>query len=421
MRLSALLGLASAVFLVTAATQAVASPSPQEIQSTIAHANPARALEMLAPILKADPHGAVYWYLDAEALDAMGKDPAAKAALTKAELLAPRMPFANPKSLRALEHRVGLQNLRKKAEAEHTERVLLSALSILAFLILLALLLGSLFSFRKRNRRRSELAKQKQEIMLDITSFIRDTLEPQMLQAKIAEDSKILSACDQAKTTLVFALDQVRSMSLKTDLDEQEKIIASAGETLHWAKAKCAGKEYKTGRPFSVETEPVEQTKQTEQTEQSPIPTSNYPTPDVTSSYMTDNDQRIHTPAQRGFGDSLMQGIEQGIGVGIGMDLVEDLLGDNTTALDLNQGSGWSNTPTMEYSVDDGLTNGGGSSDDWLSGGGGGGYSSDDGLSGGYSADNGLSGGYSADDGLSGGYSADDGLSGGGYSSNDGF
>lgn len=77
--------------------------SPQQIQALIAAGQPQAALNDLAPILQAHPNSGKAWYLDAEAQDALGNEPAARTALATAQQDAPGLPFAKPAELAALQ------------------------------------------------------------------------------------------------------------------------------------------------------------------------------------------------------------------------------------------------------------------------------------------------------------------------------
>jgi len=77
--------------------------SPRDIQALIAAGQPQAALDDLAPILQAHPNSGKAWYLDAEAQDALGNEPAARTALATAEQDAPGLPFAKPDAVAALQ------------------------------------------------------------------------------------------------------------------------------------------------------------------------------------------------------------------------------------------------------------------------------------------------------------------------------
>ncbi len=77
--------------------------TPQDIQALIAAGQPQAALNDLAPILQAHPNSGKAWYLDAEAQDALGNEPAARTALATAQQDAPGLPFAKPAELAALQ------------------------------------------------------------------------------------------------------------------------------------------------------------------------------------------------------------------------------------------------------------------------------------------------------------------------------
>lgn len=77
-------------------------PTPQQIQALIAGGHARTALSDLRPIVRAHPDSGVAWYLTAEARDALGQRAEARAALAKAEALAPGLPFAQPDKVAAL-------------------------------------------------------------------------------------------------------------------------------------------------------------------------------------------------------------------------------------------------------------------------------------------------------------------------------
>jgi len=77
--------------------------SPREIQGLIAAGQEQAALAGLSQILAVHPDSGVAWYLTAEAQDASGNEAAARAALAKAEQIAPGLPFAKPDDVAALQ------------------------------------------------------------------------------------------------------------------------------------------------------------------------------------------------------------------------------------------------------------------------------------------------------------------------------
>jgi len=79
-----------------------AGPTPQQIQALIAGGHARTALADLRPIVRAHPESGVAWYLTAEARDALGQRAEARAALARAEAVAPGLPFAQPDKVAAL-------------------------------------------------------------------------------------------------------------------------------------------------------------------------------------------------------------------------------------------------------------------------------------------------------------------------------
>ncbi len=96
-----------AVFLVAAGDAARAQgETPGQIQAQIAGGDVQAAIAELQTAVQVHPDSGVAWYLMAEAQDAAGHESAARAALAKAEQLAPGLPFANAQDVAALQAHV---------------------------------------------------------------------------------------------------------------------------------------------------------------------------------------------------------------------------------------------------------------------------------------------------------------------------
>jgi hypothetical protein len=91
--------------------------TPQQIQGQIASGNQAAALSELRTVLAANPHSGVGWYLTAEAQDAAGNEPAARAALANAQAYAPGLPFADPAKAAALQSHINASQTANYAPA----------------------------------------------------------------------------------------------------------------------------------------------------------------------------------------------------------------------------------------------------------------------------------------------------------------
>jgi len=78
------------------------SETPRQIQAQIAGGDVQGALGALQNAVRVHPDSGVAWYLMAEAQDAAGNEAAARGAFSKAEQLAPGLPFANQADVAAL-------------------------------------------------------------------------------------------------------------------------------------------------------------------------------------------------------------------------------------------------------------------------------------------------------------------------------
>jgi hypothetical protein len=128
------------------ATLALALPAaaqtPRDIQNLITSGQPAQAVQDLQGVIQAHPTSGEAWYLLAEAQDALGHEQDAGAALSKAEQVAPGLPFANPQDVTALQAHIGTA---PASTPDHSG----SVLGIIAGLIV------ALFAFGLLMRRRA--------------------------------------------------------------------------------------------------------------------------------------------------------------------------------------------------------------------------------------------------------------------------
>lgn len=359
---------------IPAAAMAADAVTPQVIQGYIAHADPAKALQALAPILKADPHSAKAWYLEAEALDALGHDPQAKTALGKAEHLSPSMPFANPSDLHELEHRVGLANV----QASHEMSKILHAL--LWFLVL-ALLTGIVVYayFRSVHRKIESLAEsERQDVLLAITQYLTDDLNVARISADAHGDTARLASIEDWQKSLVDCAQGLKQ-AVNADLETKRAVTEQGRDLLAEVRAQVTGQpavapiggggeSYSDG-PKSLGSIPG--TAVAERGIVSPDPVSSQPL-----IYSGGNASNV-------FGSAL----ENGLGMGLGIELAEDLMGDNRTSFDGDPFSSGSSSGDGFGGIDNGLSSSGssGGADDGLAFGGGFG-GADDGLSSGDSS-----------------------------------
>ncbi len=359
--------------------------TPMQVQGYIAHADPAKALKDLAPILKADPHSAKAWYLQAEALDALGRDADAKTALSTAEHLSPGMPFANPKDLKGLEKRVGLQNVQSSRESSSLMKVFLG-------ILLFVLLIGTVAFLLMRNESRKDAAlveSERQDILLEITQFLTGELNSAKISADAQGNTEKLSHINEWHNSLVDAAQALKNVE-NDDTDSKKATIANARYLLEDVRNKLSGKPSVT----EVETNPFydpEPVKISGNVKPSPFPSSSsYSSgePAQPSGYPVNN-MGMNTGG--GFGAAL----EEGLGMGVGMEIAEDLLGGGDT---------FGNNGGDSFGGDFGSSGMDGMDGNGFGGGTDSGFGGGDNFSGG--TDDGFSGGDSfggTDDGLSGG------------------
>jgi hypothetical protein len=141
MRKTLLLPLAAlAVTVFAGVAQAETGPTPRQIQNLIADGQPQAALGALDTVLRAHPDSGIAWYLSAEAQDAIGNEPAARADLATADQDAPGLPFAKSADVAALR-----AHLAQQSGGHGVSRVVI----VLAGLFVLFILVRLLFRSRR--------------------------------------------------------------------------------------------------------------------------------------------------------------------------------------------------------------------------------------------------------------------------------
>jgi hypothetical protein len=103
MKYQRILLVAASIFTWHGAASAQTAQTPDQTQALIASGQEQAALSAVQAAVQAHPNSGVAWYLTAEAQDAAGNEAAAQTALTKAEQLAPGLPFANPNKVAQLQ------------------------------------------------------------------------------------------------------------------------------------------------------------------------------------------------------------------------------------------------------------------------------------------------------------------------------
>lgn len=394
------------LFGIPVAATAAAVVTPQVIQGYIAHAEPAKALSVLTNILKADPGSAKAWYLEAEAQDALGHDHKAKAALGTAEHLDPAMPFANPRSLSALEHRVGLSNV----QASKSRSELLDGL---LWLLLLALLMGAgVYVYLRRGRRKVESAAEsaRQNVLLAITEFLTGEINAARISADARGDAVRLASIQGWQKSLVDCAQGLKDVA-KANLDLKQSVTKRCDHLLTEVRAEMVGQATPPvsggggnegesdglGELWPDNSAIVAERRGLAGGNSIAPVTSAYTAPSQTILYQGGNS----LAGGNSGGSAFEAALEEGLGMGIGMEIAEDLMGGNLDSLsgsgfggdnngdddsvfqsgpddaaDPSQGgspsSGWDNTddglsPGSSFSgTDDGFTGGGdsGSADD---------------------------------------------------------
>ena len=417
----------SHLFPAMATIQKVAAPAgkqnvvtPQVIQGYIAHAEPAKALGVLTPILKADPGSAKAWYLEAEALDALGHDHKAKVALGTAEHLDPAMPFANPRSLSGLEHRVGLSNV--QASKSRSE-----LFNVLFWLLLLALLMGAgreagVYVYLRRGRRKVESAAEsaRQNVLLAITEFLTGEMNAARISADARGDAVRLASIQGWQKSLVDCAQGLKDVA-KADLDPKRAVTKRCEHLLTEIRAEMVGQaaipSVSGGGGNQGESDGLGELWPDNSAivaERRGLAGGNSPAggnsiAPVTPAYIAPSQTILYQSGNTGGGSAFDSALEEGLGMGIGMEIAEDLMGGNR---DSSSGSGFggdnngNDDPVFQSGPDDAAdpSQGGSPSSGW--------DNTDDGLSSGSSfggTDDGFTGGDdsgSADDGFTG--SSDD-------------
>lgn len=380
------------LFGIPAAATAADVVTPQIIQGYIAHAEPAKALSVLINILKADPHSAKAWYLEAEALDALGHDHKAKVALGTAEHLSPAMPFANPRSLSGLEHRVGLFNVQaSKSRSEFFNGLL--------WLLLLALLMGAgVYVYLRRGRRKVESATEsaRQDVLLAITQFLTGDLDAERISADARGDAVRLASIQGWQQSLVDCARGLKDAA-NADLNLKRAVTKRCDQLLTEIRAEMVGQAAippvsggggNQGESDGLgglwpDNSAIVAERRCPAGGNSIAPVTTASAPSQTLIYQSGN---------TGGGSAFDSALEEGLGMGIGMEIAEDLMGANRDSFGGDQFRSDSSFGNGFGGDDDGLPSGDTGSGDSSGGFGG----DDDGLSSG--SGDGFGG---ADDGLS--------------------
>lgn len=356
--------------------QAASHVTPREIQTIIAQGHPQRALAILAPVLKRDPHSAKAWYLQAEAKDLAGKTSAAHSALLKAEHLNPSMPFANPKRLHELERRVGVHNVAATRAARTRDHIL--------FIVLLLLFVaaGALILYRRRliQQRAGDVEAERTRLLQLITSEVEE-LRMRKTSAELHDNSDDIGRLTGAIEIFVRAsrdlLDaETGSVAMK------EAAIQNAKKAVNEAN-RCTGTRLSGGyhQPTTHETP--------DRAPAHPAHRGGQPGYGAAYAPSVAPGMAYQTPVA----DPLMQGME----FGMGMEMAEDVMRPDQTTIVEETAPGAGQDPSSGTlsnfggSADSGLQNTfapdpggfGGPSDTGLGAGGSSGFGSgaDDGLS----------------------------------------
>jgi hypothetical protein len=350
---STLLFLFTTLFVVPA----FAGATPQEIQGYIAHANPAKALQLLGPILKNDPHSAKAWYLKAEALDAQGNTTNAKAALLTAEHLSPAMSFANPTDLKRLEQRIGVRNVARARSTAH----LMSILGLVA-IVLLGIFGVFMFAwFKKKTELAEATEKRRSDILIAITTFISEDLKRALISANASDDATKVAAIQSWTTSL---LDAARELKDAESANESDKltVVRTAEQMLESRRSALNG----NGHVAIPQNNSGQRDTLFDglQGGHSMLPDAQY--------RVSDSVQPRYVPSNSGSGGGFVDALEQGFGLGIGMTVAEDILdgssgGNDSFGVGNNDGFGvdnqggfgsGNNDQDSFGGTDDGLTSG---------------------------------------------------------------
>lgn len=312
-----------ALFLFTTVFTApvFAGVTPQEIQAYIAQANPAKALRLLAPILKDDPHSAKAWYLEAEALDAQGNTPSAKAALLTAEHLSPAMSFANPTDLKRLEQRVGVNNVASARATSH----LISIIGLVA-MVLLGIFGVFMFAWFKKNKQQdSVMEKRRSDILIAITTFISEDLKRALISANASEDSVKESAIQQWTTSLLGLAQSLKNCETASR-DEKMSVITTAEKLLATTRDALSNNKYAIIK-WEQDSSFSRKWEQDSLGSQDLVAgTSSSVGRSIGSSFNQNSAGSYAQPQNYGSGGGFVDALESGVGLGIGMTLAEDLV-----------------------------------------------------------------------------------------------
>ena len=116
---------------------AAQAQTPHDIQNMIANGQETQAVQALNNVLAQHPQSGVAWYLLAEARDAQGNEAAAAQALSKAQQIAPGLPFANQQEAAALQAHINAVPVRQ----QHHSSGVSPAIMVIGGFVLLFLLL----------------------------------------------------------------------------------------------------------------------------------------------------------------------------------------------------------------------------------------------------------------------------------------
>ena len=346
------------LFGIPVAATAAGVVTPQVIQGYIAHAEPAKALGVLTPILKADPHSAKAWYLEAEAQDALGHDHKAKVALGTAEHLDPAMPFANPRSLSGLEHRVGLSNVQaSKSRSEFFNGLL--------WLLFLTLLMGAgVYVYLRRGRRKVESAAEsaRQNVLLAITEFLTGEMNAARISADARGDAVRLASIQGWQKSLVDCAQGLKDVA-KADLDLKRAVTQRCNHLLTEVRAEMVGQAATppvSGGGNEGESDGLGELWPDNSAivaERRGLAGGNSIAP-VTPAAYTAPSQTIYQSGNTGDGSAFDSALEEGLGMGIGMGIAEDLMGGNRDSFGGDQFRSDSSSGSGFGGYDNGLSSG---------------------------------------------------------------
>jgi tetratricopeptide (TPR) repeat protein len=131
----------------------LAAPSVSDVEALISKRDLAGARAAIEQVLQEKPSSAKAYYLYAQTLHAQGHQDEARKALGKAELLSPRLDFANPKYLAKLKGELGIPATNNPASAKSTWNFAWSSL-LFPLVGLGAIVLGIVVVQRTQERKR---------------------------------------------------------------------------------------------------------------------------------------------------------------------------------------------------------------------------------------------------------------------------